>query len=226
MIFISNKYTDIYYKIIAQARDRVNQTYVEKHHIIPKSLGGSDNTNNIVSLTFKEHFICHLLLTKMTNGNNRRRMLSAFWAMSNMKNPYQERTGIKVNCRLYNKLKEEYRENRKHFKHSEETKKKISEANTGNKLTDIHKKAISERRKGVPTRPKGFVMSAETKKKLSQARLGKSWGHKHSDETKKKMSDWQKGIPKPKIACKHCGKEVSIMNVERWHNENCKLKNQ
>ena len=39
--------------------------YVEKHHIIPKSLGGSDNTFNIVNLTAREHFIAHLLLSKM-----------------------------------------------------------------------------------------------------------------------------------------------------------------
>ena len=37
----------------------------EEHHIIPRCLGGSDDKSNLVKLTAKEHFICHLLLTKI-----------------------------------------------------------------------------------------------------------------------------------------------------------------
>jgi hypothetical protein len=224
MIFIDNKYTNTYYKIIAKAQDRVNQQYVEKHHIIPKSLGGPNTVENLVSLTFKEHFICHLLLTKMTTGNNKRKMISAFWAMSHLKNKHQERSISKVNCRLYEKLKEDYKKQRKSYKHSEETKKKISNSNKGKKLSIEHKKIISEHRVGVPTRLKGFFMSEETKLKISRARKGKSWGYNHSEETKNKMSEWQKGIPKPKFSCIYCNKEVSLMNLKRWHNNNCKKK--
>lgn len=39
--------------------------YTEKHHIMPLSLGGSNDKNNLVNLLAREHFICHLLLTKM-----------------------------------------------------------------------------------------------------------------------------------------------------------------
>jgi predicted DNA-binding protein YlxM (UPF0122 family) len=39
--------------------------YGEKHHIVPKSLGGSDSSDNIVKLTAREHFICHALLAEM-----------------------------------------------------------------------------------------------------------------------------------------------------------------
>ena len=39
--------------------------YVEKHHIVPKSLGGSNDASNLVKLTAREHFIAHLLLSKM-----------------------------------------------------------------------------------------------------------------------------------------------------------------
>lgn len=39
--------------------------YTECHHILPKSLGGSNDKNNLVNLTAREHFICHLLLTKI-----------------------------------------------------------------------------------------------------------------------------------------------------------------
>lgn len=69
MVFIDNKYTKIYYIIIkrAQARNHVktrNDGY-QKHHIIPKCIGGTDDVSNIVVLTYKEHRVCHCLLIKM-----------------------------------------------------------------------------------------------------------------------------------------------------------------
>lgn len=36
----------------------------ERHHIIPKSIGGTNDTSNIAILTYREHFIAHWLLTK------------------------------------------------------------------------------------------------------------------------------------------------------------------
>ena len=41
---------------------------VEKHHIVPKSLGGSDHKSNLVSLTPREHYVAHRLLAKMHGG--------------------------------------------------------------------------------------------------------------------------------------------------------------
>ena len=58
--FIENKYKKWYFSIIENAK---NRTYIhskyEKHHIIPSSLGGNNSRDNIVLLTFREHFICH-----------------------------------------------------------------------------------------------------------------------------------------------------------------------
>ena len=39
--------------------------YCECHHIIPKSEGGTDDKDNLVNLTAREHFIAHLLLAKI-----------------------------------------------------------------------------------------------------------------------------------------------------------------
>lgn len=52
MIFIDNKYTNWYYQIIDSAKNRKLDTnlYVEKHHIIPKSLGGSKNKDFIIKV--------------------------------------------------------------------------------------------------------------------------------------------------------------------------------
>jgi len=61
-----NKYSRWYKNITESARNRVSDSYTEKHHILPWSLGGDNSADNLVALTAREHFICHWLLTKMT----------------------------------------------------------------------------------------------------------------------------------------------------------------
>lgn len=59
-------YQKIYNSIIEKARLRKElNIYFEKHHIFPKSLGGLDTEDNLVKLTYKEHYLCHRLLTKI-----------------------------------------------------------------------------------------------------------------------------------------------------------------
>lgn len=78
-----------------------------------------------------------------------------------------------------------------HGKHSQETKKKISEARIGIRFSEDHKKSLSKAQK------KRFLenpTSEEIKKKISKAMEGKQQtkGYKHTDESKKKMSIAQK----------------------------------
>lgn len=94
-MFNESKYTKIYFSIIARAKSRPKLTgYTEKHHVIPKSLGGSNNIDNLVVLTAKEHFLCHRLLVKMTQGVYRNKMSYAIWAMATLNNPSQSRYKI------------------------------------------------------------------------------------------------------------------------------------
>lgn len=61
-------YKKIYYKIISHRLINIinkNDGYYETHHILPRSLGGKDTQDNLVRLRAKEHYTCHLLLTKM-----------------------------------------------------------------------------------------------------------------------------------------------------------------
>ena len=56
----------IYDEIIKNRQENpINEGYTEKHHIVPKSLGGSDNPDNLIKLSAREHFVCHYLLAKM-----------------------------------------------------------------------------------------------------------------------------------------------------------------
>lgn len=131
-IYLQNKYTKIYYSIISRAIDRECIGYTEKHHIVPKSIGGSNSKDNLVRLTAKEHYICHLLLTKMLLSENRSKMVYALWIM-NAKNKTQDR--VKMTGVLYAKVKQEYselvRQKRKGNPLSAETKEKISKALKG-----------------------------------------------------------------------------------------------
>ena len=60
-------YARIYRAFIADRR-RVEPGltgYVERHHILPRSLGGSDEAENLIRLTPEDHFFAHLLLAKI-----------------------------------------------------------------------------------------------------------------------------------------------------------------
>ena len=44
--------------------------YTELHHIVPRCLGGTDEPENLVRLTAREHFIAHRLLAKIHADNS------------------------------------------------------------------------------------------------------------------------------------------------------------
>jgi hypothetical protein len=223
MVFINNKYTKIYFRLIDRSLSRTffENVYTEKHHIIPKSLGGTDHHDNLAVLTAKEHYICHLLLIKMVDGYAKTKMRYAAYKLTQINKNQHGR--LKISGRQYEFLKNQMslanRErpgpNRGKIM-SEDQKEKISNTLKGRKLgpkSDEHRKKLS-------ASAKNKIISQETKNKMSQARRGK----KHSDNTKAKISSWQKGVSKPKVICEHCGKEISFLNHVRWHGEKCKKK--
>lgn len=58
-------YKKIYNSIISYRKNNIPIGYSESHHIIPRCMGGLDDMSNLVRLTAREHFICHLLLVKI-----------------------------------------------------------------------------------------------------------------------------------------------------------------
>jgi hypothetical protein len=80
---INNKYSKWYFDIIDQGKKRIleDKTYTEVHHIIPKSFGGTDEISNLVILTYREHFLCHWLLTKCVSDKYKRKALGALSSM-------------------------------------------------------------------------------------------------------------------------------------------------
>jgi len=51
-----------------RAREAALTGYTEKHHILPRSMGGGDEPENLIALTPEDHFFAHLLLAKMHGG--------------------------------------------------------------------------------------------------------------------------------------------------------------
>jgi hypothetical protein len=178
-----NKYSKIYFAITANAKSRIVQGYTEHHHIIPESLGGPTTAENMVHLTAREHFICHWLLVKMTEGKDRSDMLYALNGMR-AENKHQHRYNTKITARVYEKYRIEFAEN-----HSKRMKGRPAK-NKGIPMSDDQKQLLREKAKA--NHANGKVYSKESQKK----RLAKLVGYKHSEETKLKQSLAQKNKPK------------------------------
>ena len=242
-MFIQNKYNNWYHQIIQRASNRFLEGYAEKHHIIPRSLGGSDDIENLVILTAREHFICHLLLTKMVSGQHQYKMIKAAKMLANASGPGQSR--YTITNRVYAMLKENVEvplqtrikmsnSQKRRFsnttgtflnrKHSEETRKKMSISASKSKST-AWKESASKNRKGRPAPNKGISHSIETKKKISDSVSGEKngfFGKQHSQEQREKKR--QEKLASPKKICYYCNKEIDPMNYSRWHGDKCKMR--
>ena len=196
-----NKYKKWYQNITDRAKNRNLGSYTEKHHIQPRSLGGTDESSNLVALTAREHFICHWLLVKMTTGQDHHKMLNALRMMRAEKSG-QERYNTKITARVYESIKQEYAElQSKQFigkgngfygkTHTEEARQKISKANKGRvqPLEEKEKqKAAWAARRDQGLKRAGY--SEEFKKERSKKYSGEgnpNYGKTHSEETRDKQ---------------------------------------
>jgi hypothetical protein len=85
----SKVYDDICKRAVNRIKDPIQ--YYERHHILPKSLGGLNTKDNLVYLTGREHFICHWLLTKFTSGKDYYMMVNAWNKITFSARNYQKR---------------------------------------------------------------------------------------------------------------------------------------
>lgn len=207
MMFLENKYTKWYYAIIDNASKSVYTYYIEKHHIIPRSLGGTDNKDNIVALTARQHFICHWLLTKMTTGYEQRKMKFALGKFV-QDGPNTQRC---LTSKQYEVARIAISEARTGYKHTIEARKKMSESGKGrtpwNKGKSVVHSAESNRKRSETL--KGIVRSKETIKKMSESKKGHTagmTGKKHSPETIAKMSKPKQGSKHRRVECYKCKK--------------------
>lgn len=63
-------YLKIYEDLIESRKmqPKLENEYYERHHILPRCMGGTNENTNLVYLTAEDHFIAHLLLAKAYGG--------------------------------------------------------------------------------------------------------------------------------------------------------------
>lgn len=76
--FIDNDSRNSYIKIIEEYKNKKLECYTEKHHILPKSLGGSNNKNNLVEVPLLVHYELHKLLPEFSIGPDHYKMMFAY----------------------------------------------------------------------------------------------------------------------------------------------------
>ena len=215
-MYLVNKYTAWYISIISQSKLRPTILgYAEKHHVIPKSLGGTNDHSNLVRLTAREHFICHSLLIRMTTGIDRRKMLHALGKFIQA-NQHQSRT---FTSRQYDLIRRAISEARLGVKHTKETLAKMKANrpvgpawNKGLKMkpiSDDHKQSMSLLYTGKSFDERyGSERAAIIRARITASKLGKPSGmlgkvhplkgtsglRTMSDEGKKNVSEGRKGI--------------------------------
>lgn len=239
MRFNENKYTKWYFLIVSTAKNRnLNSRleaqkilgYVEQHHIVPKSMGGSDSVENLVYLTPKEHFCLHLLLVRMTSSIEKAKLSAALWGMSNQTNDNQQR--YKLSSRMYDLVKKENSKQmsilrtghswNKGIPKTEEHKKKLSEYR-GEKHHGFGKlgtqKFGSENHWFGMTGDKNPLFGVKRSEKTCENIKNNRWDDIRKDEQAERA---RKSLASKKT-CPHCLKEGSGLSMYRYHFTNCKV---
>lgn len=178
-----------YTRFIDSLRGQSVDGYAEVHHIVPRSLGGSDDADNLIQLTARQHFIAHWMLARAMGGSAAR----AFFMMSNFgkygqvnsatyeiaRQEYAEQVSKQLKKRpnvplFTDSHREKLRQAKLGRKLSDETKRKVGEAQRGRKLSEETRKRISEAKKGEATRGCGWKHSEETRKKMTESQLSRN----------------------------------------------------
>jgi hypothetical protein len=230
-------YQKVYNQLVERAKTRIKpDCYTEIHHIIPRCLGGSDYSDNLVTLTAREHFICHWLLSRLYPEH--RGLAYAFNMMCN----------VKLDVRYipssiaYSEARERFSILQKGKIISEDQKNKISKTLSGRKLSEDHsnnkriaqtglkrseeiKNKLSDSQKKLSIdRPDIAInrgLTIKGKKRTEEQKLYISQRTKEamalkplSEETRKKMSESRKGKSyseetRKKISESHKGKKIN-----------------
>lgn len=177
-------YKKIHDQIIDRAKTRKISGYVEKHHIIPKSLGGSNSKTNLVELTAREHYIIHKLLVEIYPKNKKLRY--ALWGMSNQLNSENNDRDYKVTSREYERARILFSESIKGRKCT--WGDKISITKKGKSTGKQSQETINKRKEHAKKNPYRHTEAA--KKLISAANKGrvknKEWCTKISKTHKEK----------------------------------------
>ena len=230
---VSYIYLNRYIKFITAAFQNTNQLHVESHHILPKSMGGSDVTNNLVKLSPRQHFIAHQMLWKAYKNKE---MTAAFFSMANQNNQFQHRN-YRLNSKVYETLKIEFQQTM-----SNSTKQLWTNEEYRTKHIVTNQSTYTKELRSL--KAKELWNNEEYRTKISESRkLAWSEGRVTRDHSKCGLKGDANVAKRPEVreknsgknhysnrdnfikpSCQHCGITSTPNNIKRWHGDNCKLK--
>lgn len=192
----------------SRGRFACGDEYHERHHVVPRCMGGSDDEDNLIDLYAREHFIAHMMLAKENPDN--RQLILAWHLMTNVKTKHQQR---------YCVTPDEYEEVRLAYiqtiigdnnpSKSDEVRRKKSEAIKGERNHNYGKPRSETTRKKISEAHQGKILSTETRKRISESKSGENnpnYGKSFSDERRKKISESAKACRTKEWKDAHSGK--------------------
>jgi hypothetical protein len=190
-------YQRIYNQLVSKRQQEVPEGYTEKHHIIPKCMGGTNNSDNMVRLTAREHYIIHQLLVKMY-PENKNLILAVIRFSKHIK------SGLIINSKLYAWLRIQ-------------CAKRASEIMKGRIFTEEHRKNISL----AQSKPYEEKYGVDGAKSLKEKRVKQTtgdgnpmYGKTHTNESKEKMSGMQLDVYKKRF------EEIGCYQTEEHRKKN------
>lgn len=175
-------YAAIYDGLMQAARSRKPAGYVERHHVLPKCLGGNNRSENLVELTAREHYLAHMLLARMNPGKP-----GLSYAVV-MMGAVAGRTG----SRSYERVRAVAVAHMSASKKGVPRPRHVIEAMVAG--TRRHPRSEETKAK-LSAVGMGRVVSAETRLRISEALVGRA----HSEESRQKQSEARRGKPIPSL---------------------------
>lgn len=245
-----------YENLIANAVSRNSVIgYKEKHHIQPKSMGGSNLASNLVELTAREHFVAHRLLAKIypNSGMVHAVFKMACASLTTKKLSFTSRTyehlrkmhaarvsndkvaalkksiagkGKKQSSEHIKSRVESRKQNGKQW-HNESTKVKMAVTATG-------RIAYNKDKKNTVEQQAAHAVGVQKRKENGSYTVSLAHREKLSLLRKGKphvhlVTDETRNNARKRISnvvqCPYCSKEGQNVVMKRWHFDNCKFKN-
>lgn len=210
------RYFRWYEAICARGQVRALDSGFERHHIVPRSLGGTDDASNLTRLSYREHFLAHWLLTKFTEDEALHKMRYALYMMTWTSRNNADRI---VSSWQFDVARSASRDARAGRECSEVTRERISAAQRGRSVPESRRTKIGDANRNRPKPPRSAAhraslsaalsgrklsddhvakvvaaikrrpaVSEATRAKLSEAGRGKKYGPR-SEETKARLRD-------------------------------------
>jgi hypothetical protein len=238
-------YKKHYELLIERGKNRVLDGYVERHHIMPQCMGGSDERENLVQLTPEEHYVAHQLLLKIypdvVGLASATQLMTVHHTDSRTTNKLFG--WIRKKCAIDASIKmTKWHEDNEHPRgflgknHTSDIKNQIAKTTKESKIESVGIRVYAYNLDG--TFYKEFRTLTECAEHLGSSPINVSTtaqgihGHCKGKQLRFEYYDSIESYINPnaikskeKVTCVHCGKEGNGPVMKRFHFNNCKHKN-